>query len=399
MSLKQFLFAGSAALSIGCASAAPGEPLSSTQLDPATLARIDRDIASEYAKDARGGVVAALVIDGRIAWTKAVGWADEADKREARVDSVFPLASATKLVTGIMLLQLVERGTVHLADPVEKYVPEVRSMTNPFPWAPPITLMQLATMTAGVERGLSVRADLTAKVEAAPTWEEKFAALMPGLTIKYEPGTINRYSNTGYALLGLALSRAAKRPFAEYVTAEILEPLGMDESRFEVTPATSARVVRGYALDESPVVARKAPNSPTMYLLPAAGLLSTVRDLAKLMNFQMGNVPGKMLSPQTLSSSYELMLPTDANMRYGDGVGFAAVRDPDSRLVALGHGGAFWEGFNASYEFDGATKTGVIFLANTYAGKANYKTLARKILAFLNPDSAGGSGLKPFEEH
>ena len=68
-------------------------------------------------------------------------------------------------------------------------------------------------------------------------------------------------------------------------------------------------------------------------------------------------------------------------------------------FLAIGHGGAFPEGFVTSYEFDGARKTGVILLANTYAGQANYKVLVRRILALLNPTSPGGSGLAEIEQH
>lgn len=84
---------------------------------------------------------------------------------------------------------------------------------------------------------------------------------------------------------------------------------------------------------------------------------------------------------------------------YGDGVGFAAVRDADGKLTAVGHGGAFPEGFVTSYEFDGTRKTGVILLANTYAGQANYQVTVRRILALLDPTSPGGSGLAELEQH
>lgn len=85
--------------------------------------------------------------------------------------------------------------------------------------------------------------------------------------------------------------------------------------------------------------------------------------------------------------------------RYGDGVGFAAVRDEDSKLVALGLGGSDADGFISSYEFDRTTMTGIVVLANTDKGVANYKKMVRKILAVMNPNSPGGSGLKDVEEH
>ncbi len=107
----------------------------------------------------------------------------------------------------------------------------------------------------------------------------------------------------------------------------------------------------------------------------------------------------RVLSDQALQASYQLLLPTNANLQYGDGVGFAVVRDPDGKFAAIGHGGVFPEGFVSSYEFDGSRKAGVILLANTYAGQADYKALVRRILAMLDPTSPGGSGFAELERH
>jgi CubicO group peptidase (beta-lactamase class C family) len=362
--------------------------------------KVRRLLEQEFAKDARGGLTAGVVDQGELVWTHSIGSIDEAAKRPATRDSIYPIASVTKMVTGLMLLQLVERGSVHFADPVEKYVPEVRQMQNPYPWAPPITLMQLATMTAGVQAGISVPEDRRAAFNAATTWEQAIAVVIPSFKYEYEPGTVSRYSNAGYAILGLALSRAANRPFAEHVRTEILAPLAMRRSGFWITTDMQPHVARGYALN-NPDSRGQMPwvNPNKDLLLPAAGLLTDVGDLAKLMRFQMLGGQEKVLSNKMLLASYQMLVPSNANLLYGDGVGFAAVRDPEGKLTALGHGGVFPEGFVTSYEFDGARKTGVILLANTYAGQANYKVLARRILALLNPTSSGGSGLAELKQH
>jgi CubicO group peptidase (beta-lactamase class C family) len=385
-----------ASLSIASLSApaAPSTPARQDQFE-----RIGKLIDEEYAKDNRGGVSFGLVRDGRLTWTYCLGFAEEQSRQRAAVDAVYPIASATKILTGLMLLQLVERGQVHLSDPVEKYVPEIKRMANPFPWSPPITLMQLATMTAGIQSGVQIPDEIRSEANAASTWEEKIALVIPTLKIKYEPGTARHYSNAGYAIIGLALSRAAKRPYADFVNEEILRPLRMNDSGFGVPASMEQRLVFGYALDAPDANPERAPNSATMILLPAAGLLSTVGDLAKLMHFQMSGGLPQVLSDAALKSSYQLLVPSDADLRYGDGVGFAAVRDADSHLTAIGHGGAFPDGFTASYEFDAATRTGVVLLANTYGGHAKYKVLARNILALLNPASSGGTGSPPLEEH
>jgi CubicO group peptidase (beta-lactamase class C family) len=297
------------------------------------------------------------------------------------------------------LLQLVERGQVHLADPVERYVPEIRQVKNRFHWAPPITLIQLATMTAGLQSSTSTPPEVAEMVRAAKTSEEMIALAIPGLEYLHEPGTVRRYSNAGYSILGLALSRAAKRPFADYVQREILEPLGMQHSAFVATPDMQEQFALGYVLNRPQSAGNVPYNSERDLLGPAAGMKTNVRDMVRLMSFQMYGNNERVLTQSALFDSYQLLLPTDASMRYGDGVGFAAVRDEDTQLVALGHGGTDADGFVSSYEFDGTTKTGVVLLANTDRGHANYKRMVRKILAIMNPHSPGGSGLKDSEEH
>jgi len=356
--------------------------------------QIHRLIRSEFDKDDRGGLSVGILEGGHLAWRRTYGWANEEGRLRTNDQTIYPIASLTKMVTGVMLLQLVERGKVHLADPVNVYVPEVKQIPNPFPWAPPITLVQLATMTSGLEANYESPA-----VSETDPWEKQVLEALPHLEFDYEPGTRREYSNVGYSILGLALGRAAGRPFTEYVQSEILKPLGMQDSFFSVTPKIESRIARGYFLGDPNSASSIVQNSERDFGLPAGGLLSTLGDLAKLMCFQLGSGPETVLAPETLESSFRGIVPSDGDLRYGDGVGFAAVRNADSRLTALGHGGLRRAGFVASYEFDRSTRTGVILLTNTSYGHANYKRLVRQILARLHPTSSGGTGTPPTEQH
>jgi len=73
-------------------------------------------------------------------------------KIPASADTIYRIGSITKQFTALMLLQLVQAGKVQLSDPVAKYFPEVNQIPRRFPDAPPITLVQLATHTAGLAR-------------------------------------------------------------------------------------------------------------------------------------------------------------------------------------------------------------------------------------------------------
>jgi CubicO group peptidase (beta-lactamase class C family) len=92
---------------------------------PSQFASIDRLVRDEFQKDKRGGLTVGLVENGQLGWSHSYGYVNERTRHPATNQTIYPIASMTKMVTGIMFLQLVEHGKIHLADPVERYRPEV----------------------------------------------------------------------------------------------------------------------------------------------------------------------------------------------------------------------------------------------------------------------------------
>jgi D-alanyl-D-alanine carboxypeptidase len=249
-------------------------------------------------------------------------------------------------------------------------------------------------MTSGIAndhwKSSGFRGDQFPSDDSDPTtWDQRLASQVPNSVFHFEPGTKHEYSNGGYAILGLALSRAAHRPFIEYVTTEILKPFGMTDTSFSIGPDAVSRFAFAPHMPALPSW-RKNP------MLPAAGLFTTVDDLVKLMRFEFGLGPETVLSRKALEQSFRLVVPSDGDLQYGDGIGFSAVRNADSDLVALGHGGETWN-YIASFEYDRAKQSGIIILTSHRTNE--YKPLVRRGLKLLNPDSTGGTGLKSGEEH
>jgi CubicO group peptidase (beta-lactamase class C family) len=351
------------------------------------FARVDTLMRQEFAKSAAGGALTIGIIEqGSLAWTKSYGVTDVTAGSRPTSRTIYPIASVTKVVTGIMLLQLVERGVVHLTDPVERFVPEIRQIPNAYPWAPPVTLMQLATMTAGIDDGALAK---VSEDTSLSTWDQRLVAILPSARYSFEPGTQREYSNADYAILGLALSRAAHRPYTEYIVAEIFQPLQMRDSSFSIGPDATSRFAYASA-DMS-----RLQSTEHAGRLPAFGVFSTLEDLVKLMQFQLGLGPESVLSHKTLEESFRLVVPSDGNLRYGDGMGYAAARNPEGSLVALGHGGH--SRYIASYEYDRTQRSGIIVLTTHLTDE--YKPLVRRSLQILHPSSTGGTALKPTEEH
>lgn len=108
--------------------------------------------ATEMVKDPRtASFTLGLVQKGGLVWTKSYGYADIDNKKPATADTVYRVGSITKQFTALMLLQLVHEGKVHLSDPVDKYFPEIHQVKGEYKDAPPITLLQLASHTSGLD--------------------------------------------------------------------------------------------------------------------------------------------------------------------------------------------------------------------------------------------------------
>jgi CubicO group peptidase (beta-lactamase class C family) len=199
--------------------------------------------------------------------------------------------------------------------------------------------------------------------------QQVFVSWFPQLKFGYEPGTNTEYSNIGFAILGLALERAAGVPYVDYIKNEILIPLGMTHTGFTLTPDMAARLAKGYSLTPTGILAgpldlSTSPDGPP-YLLPAGGLFSTVGDMAKFTAFQLGYGPNSVLSKQSLQNNFLQVATASGDLSRGTGVGFSVNRSGGA--VRVGHDGGLNTtngGFEASAQMRLEADVGVIFLRN-----------------------------------
>ncbi len=385
------------------ASAAPAVP---ADLAPAIDA-IDKIVAGEFARDNLGSVTVGVVADGRLIWTRSYGDADMEKRLPATSDSVYRIGSITKQFTALMLLQLVEQGKVRLSDPVEKYFPEVNQVRGRPTGAPPITLVQLATMTSGLDRE---PADLDTYLKGpVAEWEKVLMSALPQTKYAYEPDTHYFYSNIGYAILGAALGRAAGQPYTQYVHQHILTPLAMTHTAFEPNATIAAAITKGYAAVRArPATATAGQAAGAVrpstgsgqasaaftidtetparehqgrgYKVPNGAIYTTVGDLARFVAFELGADMPAVLKKATLEDNYSRVNSSDGALRTGYGIGFQLTRVGD--LVIYGHGGSV-AGYNAAAHFERTSRTGVVVLRNAGGGAVNVETIALRAIATL----------------
>jgi CubicO group peptidase (beta-lactamase class C family) len=358
------LFALFCALAAGQSKTAAAKTVhikSAKELDGA-IGRVDQIFAAEYAKENLASATVGVVSGPDLIWTKSYGLADIEKKVAATKDSTYRIGSITKQFTAIMLLQLASQGKVHLSDAAEKYYPEIRKVANAYPGAPPVTLVQLATHTSGMDREPGdVETYTTGPVSA---WDKTLLTALDHTKYAFEPGTRYSYSNIGYAILGQALSRAAGEPYIQYVQQHILGPLGMKHTAFEQNAEIMKTLAKGYILKNG--AADGEPSARELrtgrgYKIPNGALFTTVGDLAKFVSFEMGDGPEAILSKSILQDNLTRVYSADGNFSSGYGVGFMLFRQGD--MTVAGHGGSV-AGYVAGGYFNPASHIGIIFLRN-----------------------------------
>jgi CubicO group peptidase (beta-lactamase class C family)/D-alanyl-D-alanine dipeptidase len=294
---------------------------------------LERIITAEMRDKSIPALSIAIVDGDRIVWARGFGEADSVHHVPATAETVYRVGSVSKLFTDIGIMQLVEQKRVDLDAPVSRYLPGFHP-ANPF--GTPITVRELTSHRAGLVREPPVGNyfDTTSPPLAATVASLNSTALI------YRPGTHIKYSNAGIAVVGDVLERVGRQSFARYLSTQVLSPLGMDESAFELTPALASRLAVGYMWSYD---GRRFP-APGFQLgeSPAGSLYTTVTDLCRFMSamFARGQGSrGRVLRQATLESMWVPQF-APAGERTGYGIGFG-IDTLDGRR-AIGHGGAIY---------------------------------------------------------
>jgi len=293
-------------------------------------------IERERAEKAIPGVSIALVDGQHVVWARGFGWADSASKIPATASTVYRVGSVSKLFTDVGIMQLVEQHKLDLDAPIQRYVPTFRPK-NPFGGA--ITIRQLASHRSGLGRETPIGFSFEGEGKPVPTLAATVASLN-STTLVYRPGTHFKYSNAGVAVLGYALERTQKEPFASYIDRMVLKPIGMDRSSFrppaDIVGATAKGImwtIDGRQFEAPAVQLRDAPSSD---------LYSTVLDLSKFIQVLSARgalANGRLLSRASLDAMWTPQLVPSA-VEEGYGIGFDVERLDGHRTV--GHGGSIY---------------------------------------------------------
>jgi len=373
-------------LPIALALAALAQPLSGQTARERVLREFDARLAGHVATDGIGSVAAAVVIGTDVIHANAHGFSDRDRKLPADARTVYRIGSISKSVTAVLMMTLEQQRIIALDDPVVKHLPEFAQLGGGVPEARTITLRQLASHTAGL-----IREPQLPGAAAGPIaqWENRIIASIPATTLLGAPGAQYAYSNIGYGILGLALSRAARAPFMDLVQKRIFEPAGMTSSTFIVKPPLDARLSTGYQNDRNGAIDAETPareHAGRGYKVPNGGIYSTVHDLARFMALMSGALGDAVLTEQSRRTMMTKQTPGD---RPAYGLGFTLTPVSGGRTL-VGHSGSV-AGYTAFLMFEPQSRIGVVLLLNYASASLNASAEASRVLtALLEAENPGG---------
>jgi D-alanyl-D-alanine-carboxypeptidase/D-alanyl-D-alanine-endopeptidase len=272
--------------------------------------------------------------------------------------SVIRLCSLTKIFTSDVLAKLAADGTVHLDDPLQKYAPQGVHVPEK---DAPITLLDLATHTAGLDREIGTAPRRTPHFtypDYATRWQ-----WLPAAQLKFTPGTQAWYSNIGYDLLSDALASAAHTSYPTLLWSRTLKPLGMWETTFYPSDAQCARLMQG--------AHNEGPCTVTENTAGSSGLYSTPEDMAKWLRYLVGpSTPAWAAQSDAAHAVYKLTSSlkqifglNHAGKPAGIGLGWMhlGTNDDPSHIIEKTGGGA---GFTTYIAIHPASHT-ALFVAAT----------------------------------
>ncbi|GAA3656426.1 serine hydrolase [Flavivirga jejuensis] len=312
------------------------------------------------------GAAIAIIDNGEVILQKGYGYADVKNNIKVNDQTGFNIGSISKTVAAWGIMKLVEEGKVELDSPVEKYLtrwhfPKSEYSINK------VTIRRLLSHTSGLSLpgypGWSPS-------DTLPTIEESLSGKNNGpgdVRLIMEPGTKWKYSGGGFTILQLVIEEVTGLKFADFMQAEILNPLGMVNSSY---------IINEKILDKSSLEHNNYGAVIPFELFTAkaaAGLHTTIEDFAIFAQASL-NVSNTSGTQQSIlkQSTIELMTsPVPASDgKYG--LGYHVDSIPNTSAVLVGHGGAN-TGWHAFLQVNQKTGDGFAMITNGGSGHNVYR--------------------------
>ena len=315
------------------------------------LARITHMMQRHIDAGEISGGVTLVARRGHIAHFEAHGSTALEGGIPTATDSVFRIASMTKVVTGVAVMMMVEEGKLRITDPVSRYIPEFKHLEvavarrtgdgaageaeggvsfYTVPAEREVTIRDLLTHTSGLVSGPMSNAS---ERPVAQRPDDTLADYVPRLgktVLEFQPGSQWAYSpGAGFQTLGRIVEIVSGQSLDQFMRQRIFDPLGMQDTAFHPTETLASRLVTAYLRTATGVEPDPDPDRmqrPNFHRA-SGGLVSTAEDYVKFgqMLLNGGALDGeRLLSPRTVEQMASLHIAATLPGRpAGEGYGLS----------------------------------------------------------------------------
>ncbi len=305
------------------------------------------------------GVTTLLARHGKVVHFDTYGSANAATAAPLRSDSIFRIASMTKPIAGVAMMQLWEQGKWKMDDPVALHIPEFANLQvkkaggGTEPQKSPMTMAQLMSHSAGFGAS-AVYGDANLSETDLQGMIDKLAKL----PLETQPGTAWDYGPS-VNIQGYIVEKLSGQSLDVYFDEHIFKPLGMVDTGFWVPAEKEARVVAVHSYDDAAKIQGPAQNrvntTKPAFLSGSGGLMSTAEDYWRFAQAvgNGGELDGqRILKAETVELMRTNVLAPEAKVDLygpsmegvGFGMGFAVIMDPKAANTPQGLNSFYWGG-------------------------------------------------------
>jgi CubicO group peptidase (beta-lactamase class C family) len=325
------------------------------------LVEVWLDAQKDYEK--LPGISSIVVEDQKVLWKGAFGMANPDENLNTTTNTLCSICSISKLFTSVAIMKLYDEGKLRLDDRVSDLLPHY-NLEQQYPESGPITVRSLMTHSSGLPRE-SAHPYWTGPDFPFPTLEEIDSKLGSQKTL-YPASTYFQYSNLGLTLLGEIVAEVSGLPYETYVKQEILQPLGIVDTRPEMPEDLYGKQLAiGYTALNREGKRERVNFFQARGITAAAGFTSNVEDLGRFASWQFrlrDTTAAEILKPSTLKYMQSVHW-TDPDWKLTWGLGFVVRKGPDGNTW-VGHGGSC-PGYRSSLQLDLKKKRGYAVMINS----------------------------------
>lgn len=356
----------------------------------ATADEVDNYVRGEMETQHIPGLQLAVLKDGHLTRADTYGVANVELNAPVTSETEFAIASMTKPVVASAIMLLVQDGKLSLNDPITNFIPGL-----PDSWKA-ITLRHLLTHTSGIKDRYQdypffPKLNLNRRLDY--TEQELVRAFVEG-GLNFSPGRQWAYTGSGYALLGMVITKVTGQPHGEFLRQRIFAPLGMTRTRLIDPPQIIPQRAAGYDLDDGKLI-NAGYTSKSFLSLGDTSLLSNATDLTKWLaaleqpKLWTNSSVKQMWTPARLSDGREATsFPAGS---YGLGWSIRTYKS----YPAIGHNGSL-PGFTSVMLYFPEQHLNVVVLDNQW--EANAGKIAVGVAGLINPLLTPPHLMKPMSD-